>query len=222
SSGRLPLDYKARRFVAAAARAPVERHHGWKEIHPPQLRAQLLAPLTGGAPTRDPVDLLRARWAETAGAEALARLQDLDLAPYLADDLLTKADRMSMAHSLEVRVPFLDPAVAELALALPRAAKVHGARKKVLLREVAAPLLPEAVTRGAKKGFSIPMAAWLRGDLLPMARDLLSDGVLGRHGVLDAAPAVRLLDEHVARRNDHSRPLWGLLCLALWLEGRRP
>ncbi len=221
SSRRVSLDYRARRFVRAAGLPALERHHGWKEILAPEVRAQLLAPLHDGRPAADPVDLLRARYAETAGAQPLARLQDVDVAPYLADDLLTKTDRMSMAHSVEVRVPFLDPVVAELALALPTSAKVRGMAKKRLLRQVAATLLPREIARGAKKGFSIPMAAWLRGALLPMARDVLDPVSLRRGGVLDAAPVTRLLDEHVARRDDHSRALWGLMCFVLWQEQAR-
>ncbi|MDP8967139.1 MAG: asparagine synthase (glutamine-hydrolyzing), partial [Actinomycetota bacterium] len=147
SSRRVSLDYKARRFVRAAHLPPLERHHGWKEILAPDVRAQLLAAVHDGRAPRDPLDQLRSRFAETAGAEPLARLQDVDLAPYLADDLLTKTDRMSMAHSLEVRVPFLDPHVAELALALPTSAKVRGLAKKRLLRSVAATLLPREVAR---------------------------------------------------------------------------
>ena len=222
SSRRVSLDYRARRFVRAAGLAPLERHHGWKEILAPGVRAQLLAPIHDGRPPQDPVDLLRRRYAETAGAEPLARLQDVDLAPYLADDLLTKTDRMSMSHSLEVRVPFLDPHVAELALALPTSAKVRFLAKKRLLRAVASTLLPREVARGAKRGFSIPMAAWLRGPLLPMARDLLAPDAITRGGVLDPAPIARLLDEHVARHDDHSRALWGLLCFVLWQQADAP
>ena len=92
--------------------------------------------------TFDPVDLLRERFAETEGAEQLARLQDVDLGIYLVDDLLVKTDRASMAHSLEARVPFLDTVVTNLALALPTRHKVRGLSKKVLLRKAAAPLLP--------------------------------------------------------------------------------
>ncbi|HUR86890.1 MAG TPA: asparagine synthase (glutamine-hydrolyzing) [Solirubrobacteraceae bacterium] len=221
SSRRVSLDYRARRFVRAAGLPALERHHGWKEILSAEARAQLLAPLHDGRPAADPVDLLRARYAETAGAQPLARLQDVDVAPYLADDLLTKTDRMSMAHSVEVRVPFLDPVVAELALALPTSAKVRGMAKKRLLRQVAGTLLPREIARGAKKGFSIPMAAWLRGALLPMARDLLDPATLRRGGVLDPAPVTRLLDEHLTRRDDHSRALWGLMCFVLWQEQAR-
>jgi asparagine synthase (glutamine-hydrolysing) len=214
SSRRVSLEYKAKRFVAAAALPPLERHHGWKEILAPAVRAELLGP--GSRP--DPVDVLRARYAETAGAPGLARLQDVDLGIYLPDDLLVKTDRASMAHSLEVRVPFLDPAVSDLALALPTRMKVRGLDKKRLLRRAVRPLLPEEIVDGPKRGFSIPAAAWLRGELLPLARDLLSPDSLRRGGILDPAPVGRLLDEHVTRRHDHSRALWGLLCFTLWQQ----
>jgi asparagine synthase (glutamine-hydrolysing) len=214
SSRRVSLEYKAKRFVAAAALPPLERHHGWKEILSPALRAELLGP----GPRADPVAPLRARYAETAGVPALARLQDVDLGIPLVDDLLVKTDRASMAHSLEARVPFLDPAVSDLALALPTALKVRGLAKKRLLRAAARPLLPREVVDGPKRGFSIPAAAWLRGPLLEPARELLSPEALRRDGVLDPAPVARLLDEHVARRADHSRPLWGLLCFTLWRD----
>src|SRR4051794_33178192 len=109
---RVPLDYKLKRFARAAHLPPLEAHHGWKEIFDAESRRRLL----GGAGT-DPLAGYQVRWAETRGAEPLARLQDLDLGVYLVDDLLVKTDRMSMAHSLEARVPFLDAHVAELALA---------------------------------------------------------------------------------------------------------
>ena len=146
SSAKASLDYKAKRFVRAAHLPPLERHHAWKEIFSPDARAALLDPERHGS--ADPLDVYRARYAETAGAEELARLQDVDLGVYLVDDLLVKTDRASMAHSLEARVPFLDPVVAELALALPTRLKVRGFSKKRLLRKAVAPLLPRAVVYG--------------------------------------------------------------------------
>src|SRR3989440_694865 len=152
SSGRASLDYKAKRFVRGAHLPPLERHHAWKEIFSPDARAEL----TGRSNGFDPVDLYRARFAETEGAEPLARLQDVDLGVYLVDDLLVKTDRASMAHSLEARVPFLDPVVTSFALALPAKHKVRGLSKKVLLRKAAPPPLPHKIPRGEKRGVSIP------------------------------------------------------------------
>jgi len=214
STRRASFDYRAKRFVRAAHLPPLERHHGWKEIFSADARAEL----TGRRSEFDPVDLLRARFAETEGAELLARLQDVDLGTYLVDDLLVKTDRASMAHSLETRVPFLDSLVTGFALALPTRHKVRGLSKKRLLRKAAEPLLPARIVNGRKRGFSIPAAAWLRGELEPFARDTLAADVLRRQGFFRHESVRRLLDEHVAGKQDWSRQLWGLLTFTLWYE----
>jgi asparagine synthase (glutamine-hydrolysing) len=214
STRRASFDYRAKRFVRVAHLPPLERHHGWKEIFSDDARAEL----RGLRSQFDPVDVLRTRFAETAGAELLARLQDVDLGIYLVDDLLVKTDRASMAHSLEARVPFLDSVVVGFALSLPTRHKVRGLRKKVLLRKAVEPLLPREVVHGRKRGFSIPAAAWLRGELEPFARDTLSPDTLRRQGFLRHEPVRRLLDEHVAGKHDWSRQLWGLLAFTLWYE----
>ncbi len=214
STRKASLDYKAKRFVRAAHLPPLERHHGWKEIFSTDARAEL----TGRRAGFDPVDVYRTRYAETAGAPELARLQDVDFGVYLVDDLLVKTDRASMAHSLEARVPFLDPLVTNLAFALPTRLKVRGLAKKVLLRKAAEPLLPAEVVHGRKRGFSIPAAAWLRGELEPFARTTLSPENLERQDFFQAQPVTRLIDEHVAGREDWSRQLWGLLAFTLWYE----
>jgi asparagine synthase (glutamine-hydrolysing) len=215
SSAKASFDYRAKRFARAAHLPPLERHHGWKEIFSPEARAELLGPRRGAL---DPLDLYRARYAETEGADELARLQDVDAGIYLVDDLLVKTDRASMAHSLEARVPFCDQVVAELALALPRHLKVRGLAKKRLLRRAVAPLLPRAILRARKQGFSIPAAAWLRGDLEPFARDLLSPEAVARQGYFRPEAVTALVDAHVAGREDLSRQLWGLLAFTLWHE----
>jgi asparagine synthase (glutamine-hydrolysing) len=214
SSSRASFDYKAKRFVRAAHLPSLERHHGWKEIFSPELRAEL----TARSSAFDPVDILRDRYRETEGADELARLQDVDLGVYLVDDLLVKTDRASMAHSLEARVPYLDTVVTNLALALPTRHKIRGLSKKVLLRKAAAPLLPREIVHGKKRGFSIPAAAWLRGELEPFARETLSRETLHRQGYFHADVVTRLLDDHVAGREDRSRQLWGLLAFTLWHE----
>jgi asparagine synthase (glutamine-hydrolysing) len=215
SNARVSFDYKAKRFTRSAHLPPLERHHGWKEIFTLELRTELRSRRSDF----DPVDLLRERYAETERAEPLARLQDVDLGTALVDDLLVKTDRSSMAHSLEARVPFLDTAVTGLALALPRRLKVSGFKKKILLRRAAEPLLPREVVHGKKRGFSIPAAAWLRGELEPFAREVLAPEVLRRQGFFAPEVVAGLFDRHVARKEDLSRQLWGLLAFTLWYEG---
>jgi asparagine synthase (glutamine-hydrolysing) len=215
SDAKVSLDYKAKRFARGAHLPPLERHHAWKEIFSRELQAALLGPRDPGW---DPVDLYRERYAETAGAEPLARLQDVDLGIYLVDDLLVKTDRSSMAHSLELRVPFLDNEVAAMALGLSTPLKVRGLAKKRLLRQALAPLLPKEVLRGPKQGFSIPVAAWLRGPLQPFARETLSAETLARQGWLDPATVAAQLDAHCSGREDLSRQLWGLIAFTLWFD----
>ncbi len=100
---------------------------------------------------------------------------------------------------------------------------MRGLSKKRLLRQAVTPLLPRSVVNGRKRGFSIPAAAWLRGDLQPVAREILSASTLGQQGFFRPKTVARLLDEHTSGREDLSRQLWGLLCFALWHEqsGRR-
>jgi asparagine synthase (glutamine-hydrolysing) len=214
SSTKASFDYKAKRFVRAAHLPALERHHGWKEIFSTDARTDL----TGRRSTYDPLELLYARYRETEGADWLARIQDVDLGVYLVDDLLVKTDRASMAHSLEARVPYLDTVVTNLALALPTRQKVRGFSKKVLLRKAATPLLPREIVHGKKRGFSIPAAAWLRGELEPFARETLAAPALRRQGFFRPEVVERLIDEHVAGREDRSRQLWGLLAFTLWHE----
>ncbi|HST16983.1 MAG TPA: asparagine synthase (glutamine-hydrolyzing) [Gaiellaceae bacterium] len=214
SNRKASLDYKAKRFARAAHLPPLERHHGWKEIFSADARAEL----TGRRSAFDPVETLRARFAETEGHELLARLQDVDFGTYLVDDLLVKTDRASMAWSLEVRVPFMDPLVANFAFSLPSRHKVRGLQKKRLLRKAVEQLLPHEVVHGRKRGFSIPAAAWLRGELEPFARETLAPETLRRQGFLQPDAVGRMLDAHATGREDLSRQLWGVLAFTLWYE----
>jgi asparagine synthase (glutamine-hydrolysing) len=214
STGKASLDYTAKRFARAAHLPPLERHHGWKEIFSADARAAL----TGRQSAVDPLAEQRARFAETEGHELLTRLQDVDFGLYLVDDLLTKTDRASMAWSLEARVPFMDTVVANFAFSLPAKHKVRGLSKKRLLRKAVEHLLPREVVHGRKRGFSIPAAAWLRGDLEPFARETLSAEAIRRQGFFRPDAVTRVLDTHVSGREDLSRQLWGLLAFTLWHE----
>jgi asparagine synthase (glutamine-hydrolysing) len=214
STGRTSFDYKAKRFVQAAHFPPLERHHGWKEIFSADARAEL----TGHRSSFDVLGPARERFAETKGHELVTRLQDVDFGLYLVDDLLTKTDRASMAWSLEARVPFLDTLVTNFAFSLPVRHKVRGLSKKRLLRKAVEPLLPHQVVHGRKRGFSIPAAAWLRGELQPFARETLRAETIRRQGLLEPDVVTRLVDDHAAGRSDLSRQLWGMLALTLWYE----
>ena len=210
------FDWRAKRWVRAARLSPLERHYAWKSVFTPEERGELVRPERRAA--LDPLEILRPHYAESAGAEELARMMGVDVAVFMVDDMLVKTDRASMAHSLEARVPILDPVVAELALALPSRLKVRGLAKKRLLRRAVAPLLPREILEGKKRGFSAPIGAWLRGELQPLVRDILSPGNVRRQGFFEPEVVARLVDDHVARRADNSRKMWALLTFALWFD----
>jgi asparagine synthase (glutamine-hydrolysing) len=214
STRKASFDYRLKRFTRAAALPPLERHHTYKEIFSSDVRAEL----TGRRSAFDPLVGYRERFAGTEGHELLTRLQDVDFGLYLVDDLLTKTDRASMAWSLEARVPFMDTVVSNFAFSLPGKHKVRGFSKKRLLRKALEPLLPDEIIHGKKRGFSIPAAAWLRGELEPFARETLSPETIRRQGYLQPEAVTRLIDEHVSGREDLSRQLWGLLAFTLWHE----
>lgn len=216
SSSSRRLDDRIKRFARAARLPALERHHAWSQVLSEAARHELLQPQARGA--ADPVDAFRARYAETAGAEPLTRLRDVDLGMFLVEDPLVKTDRASMAHSLETRVPMLDNGLVDFALAIPSAMSVTPFAKKRLLRRAVAPLLPREIVAGRKRGFSIPAAAWLREDLQPMMRDLLSTENVRRQGYFRPEAVGALIERHVSGREDLSRQLWGLLSFSLWLE----
>jgi asparagine synthase (glutamine-hydrolysing) len=207
---------RLKRFAHGGHLPPLERHHAWKEVFSADARAELLSP--GRRGSLDPVELFRARYRETEGAEELGRLMDVDVGIYLVDDLLVKMDRASMAHSLEARVPFCDPVVAELAFALPARHKVRWFDKKRLLRKALEPLLPADILGARKQGFSIPASAWLRGDLEAFARETLSAPRLRRQGFFRPEAVEPMVDAHVSGRRNASRQLWALLTFALWFD----
>ncbi len=147
----------------------------------------------------------------------LGRLQYVDLYSFLADNLMLKADKLSMAHSLELRVPFLDHRVVEAGLGLPDREKIRGVQTKVAIRRLVEQRFGRALARRPKQGFDAPLDRWLRDEL----RDLAGDAVGSLDGIVDAAAARRLLDRHAGGAEGTGLPLYALLMLSLWRTGLR-
>jgi asparagine synthase (glutamine-hydrolysing) len=153
--------------------------------------------------------------------EPLAQQQYVDLKTYLADDILTKVDRMSMAVSIEARVPLLDYHIVEFALNLPADMKLKGARTKSILRQAVKDMVPQLVLEKPKEGFSIPMKHWLCSSLKPMMLDLLSKGSLQKHGYFDHQVVAAWIQEHLDGRVNHSHRLWALMVFEMWHHNER-
>jgi len=162
------------------------------------------------------VEPFRRALAESSARTGLDRMLDVDLRVWLADDLLMKMDKMSMASSVEARVPLLDLPLIEWAMHLPRAHKIRGLEGKVLLKRLARKLLPAEVVDRPKVGFTVPLSPWFRGPLRELLTDtLLSPGARSR-GWYDTAALERTVTDHLSGRRDRARELWTLLTLELW------
>jgi len=220
SEGKVSLDFKARRFVANALQEPARRHYAWKAFFDDGLKRDLLcdAVLTQLEGRLDPFPLLRRYYDEVGHHDALNRFLYTDTKVYLADDILTKVDRMSMAHSLEVRVPLLDHRVVEFMFRLPGHLKMPGLGLKHLLKQTMRGILPEETLRKRKAGFSVPLAAWLKRELRPLVEEYLSPSRIRRDGFFRPETTSRLVTDHMAGRADYSRNIWALLLFGLWLE----
>ncbi len=149
---------------------------------------------------------------------------DVDFATQLPDDLLMLTDKMSMAVSLECRVPLLDQRLVELAATMPGQLKVRGGELKHIMKRALEGVLPDSILHREKRGFGAPMGAWLRAELAPMLRDLLSRESVVRRGLLDPDAVERTIREHEQQRADRTDHLLGLINLEIWcrlyLDGR--
>ncbi len=168
----------------------------------------------------------QAVWKRTRGRPQVDRLLYLDLMTYLPDGLQVKIDIASMANSLEVRAPFLDYRLVELAAAIPAHLKIDRERTKILLRRLARPLLPAEICERSKQGFSPPLERWLAGDLKPMVIDLLLDTTAQQRGFFHPPTVEYMVKAHIAGKKNFCRNIWLLLNFELWcrnfLDGNPP
>ena len=151
----------------------------------------------------------------------LARLLELNFKTYLLDDLNVKMDRMSMAHGLETRSPFLDTALVEFGASLPDRLRMRLGKGKLLLRRAMKGILPESILERGKMGFGAPLGAWFRSDLGPFVNDRLLDPGSPIYDYLQKAPVARLVADHMAETADLSPRIWSLLTLESWLRQER-
>lgn len=248
--GQKGLLRRARRFLAGLSLPPAQRYAGWMELFSADQRVSLYnskmhealaAALAadelrngpaGGWGERFLVELWNAASCHVAFEEnvprsiiplqAVAWAAWVDAASYLPCDLMTKTDRATMAHSIECRCPWLDPAVAAVANAIPPELKFRRGRGKHVVREAFADLLPAPIARRRKMGFGVPIAGWLRGPWRDLFRETLLDPGAFCRKWFDAAYVQHLLDAHACGQADHSHRLWALYVWEMWCRQRIP
>ncbi len=211
---------KVKRFSAGATTAPADLgHYRWMVYLGDRGKAKLynagLRESVRGADVYAPVREALGRYRHD---DLLNRQLYADLSLYLADDILVKVDRMSMATSLETRAPFLDGDLMELAFSMPGDLKVRNGERKWILKQAMQGVLPDSILSRKKEGFSIPMKNWLRRELQPLMRDLLSRPRMARGGLFDPAVVEKMMDDHVEGRENHAHTLFPLMVFERWAE----
>jgi hypothetical protein len=182
----------------------------------PEDRDALLAPGMRAGGRHRPSGRCRARFEALAHLPLGSRMMRVDFGTYLPEDVLTKVDRMSMAHSIESRVPLLDHPLVEFASAAAARTEDPDGERKRLLRRVAARVLPPAILAKRKQGFGVPLGTWFRGQLRDAFEDVLRSPRLRQRGYFDGREIDRLLAEHRSGKRDHELRLWQLFMFELW------
>ncbi len=216
SEKRLSFEFKAKKFVAGAEYPFEIANTLWWGAYSPAQKNRLFSPALRGCLSADPFAPVAAQAAGTNAADPLDRLAYLDLKLYLQDDLLVKVDRMSMANSLEIRVPFLDYTFVEFAATVPSRLKLKGFTSKYILKKAMASRLPKEILTKKKIGFDIPLGPWIRKELRAFTLDTLAPDRLKRHGYFEPAFVQKVLDEHMAGSHNHRQLLWPLIIFQFW------
>jgi asparagine synthase (glutamine-hydrolysing) len=211
---------KVKRFSAGAATAPSDLgHYRWMVYLSARDKARLYRPgLRDALAAHDVYAPVRDALGRFSQDDVLNRQLYADLSLYLADDILVKVDRMSMATSLETRAPFLDGEVMELAFSMPGHLKIRHGERKWILKQAMKGVLPDSILNRKKEGFSIPMKNWLRRELQPLMRDLLSPQRVARRGLFDPVVVSELMDAHTAGKENHAHTLFPLMVFERWAD----
>jgi asparagine synthase (glutamine-hydrolysing) len=219
SFDNMSLDFRAKKFINGIAYPPVERNYIWLGTFSPTMKEELVT------------NEIREEWGDfnsfhllhdylngkTFSSE-LGKLLYLDTKLYLQEGVLVKVDRASMAHGLEVRVPFLDHHFVESVTRLPEGLKLKGFTTKYIWKKIIKDRIPDEISKRRKKGFGIPIGKWFFGELNDLLLEMLSKERLKRQGVFNSSVVQRLIADHLARRIDNRKKLWNLLIFQLWWD----
>ena len=220
-AGGLPLGIRGARSLRHLALSPADacaRKHAYEQFERGARRRLYAADFANEVRDADPFAGFREAYDACASPDPLDRALYVDVKTYLVDDILMKVDKMSMAVSLEARVPLLDHKLIEFAATVPTSLKLKNGRSKYLLRRLLERRLPASIVDRPKQGFAVPVAAWLRGPLAPMVDDLLASGAMRERGVFNHRTIAAMWKEHRTGVRDHRHRLWSLVMLELWFR----
>jgi asparagine synthase (glutamine-hydrolysing) len=207
----VPFDFKGKSFLIRGSKTLEERFIGNANMFSQKEKSRLLKDI----PATSPMEYTREFYARCEGQDDVTRMQYLDINRWMVGDILLKADRMSMAHSLELRVPFLDKKVFEVAARIPVKHRIGGGTTKYAMRLAAMRHIPEASASKPKLGFPVPIRVWLRQDAYynKVKNAFLSDAA---RQYFNSDYLVGLLDEHYAGKKDNSRKIWTVYMFLVW------
>lgn len=215
---KVSLDYKIKQFVAGSDFNEERAHYWWRVLFSEDEKKELLSKdVLDEINGYDPFDTFKSYYNDVAGLDFLSRSLYVDIKTWLVDDILVKVDRTSMAHSLEVRVPFLDHELVEYVASMPPEMKLRYFRKKYLLKKVMDKKLPHKILHRKKQGFNSPVSLWFKNELKQEIFDHL--GILSDSGLFDGKKLLNFFNDHVGGKKDNGLKLWSLYNFALWKEG---
>jgi asparagine synthase (glutamine-hydrolysing) len=212
----LPHGLKGKNFLRHVAKDAEGRYLDSITFFHADERAALYAPEVRAAARLDAEQALARHFARFSALAHDSRMMRFDFETYLPEDVLTKVDRMSMAHSIESRVPLLDNRVIDFAATLPARFKIKDGRRKHILKETLRTMLPDSILSRRKQGFGIPLGTWFRGGLTGLFSEVLDAPRTRQRGYFEPGFVGRLLREHLAGERDHTLRLWQLLVFELW------
>ena len=219
SFDNMSLDFRAKKFIYGIPYTPIERHYIWLGTFSREMQKDLLTPkFNGKLKNFDSFHVLQDYLSGKTFSSELGKLLYLDTKLYLQEGVLAKVDRASMAHGLEVRVPFLDHHFVELVTGLPEELKLRGFSTKYIWKKAIKDRIPVEIKRRGKKGFGIPIAKWFYGELKELMLEMLAEGRLKKQGIFNPSVVQKFISDHLAYRADNRKKLWNLLIFQLWWD----
>jgi len=218
SKKRLSFEFKAKKFISGIDYPPEISNYIWWGAYNPTEKERLFSSELKFCFERNPYLPIFNHSKNCQARNTLDRLSYLDLKLYLQDDLLVKGDRMSMANSLEIRVPFLDHTFVDFATSIPNSLKLKGLKTKYILKKTMGPHLPREAIHRPKIGFDIPLGVWIRNELRDFTLSVLSPSNLKNHGFFNNSYIEKLLNEHFEGLHNHRQLLWPLIIFQFWYD----